>query len=706
MDRQRILVVDDEAALRRLVSGVLKEKGCTVDVAGSAEEGLALLEKDEPGVALVDIKLPGMSGLDMLDRIKQLAPNTEVVLMTGHVSVETAIDAIRKGAYDYLRKPFEEIEDVWNVVKRALEKRQLYLKNCELLVEKERRNREMAVAMTRLKSLIDAGCAMGNCQSLDELFDFFINLVVQELDVERASLMLLDPQSKVLRIAASQGLVDVDVDAVRVPLGEGVAGAVAKTGQPFLVKDAESDPRVSKISNAKWAGSFISTPIVLSVPIKAQGTVLGVLNVTDRHSGKPFDEADLSYLSGLSGQVAVAIDRARNFEKLQAAYESVKAAQEKLVASEKIKALGQMAAGVAHDFNNALSIIMGKAQIEIDKIADGTVDSQSLSGTLETIMKVSSRVAERIKRIQDYTRIRKDVADGPVDINAVIKEALEMTKPKWFEESKAQGRPINVRMELTEVLPVSGNVYELTQVLENLIFNAAEAMPQGGELTFRTYAEGNSIVLQVSDTGIGMDEETRERLFEPFFTTKEGGQGLGSSIIYSIVERHDGEIAIDSKPGEGSTFTLRFPRPQSISFGASRAEVQARDTVRPVRILLVDDDELVLETYEEGLSLKGHQVVVAHSGSEALVALDKEGFDVMITDLSMQGMAGLELAEKAKKIKPNLPIILLSGWAIQHAENKIKQVGIDYIVPKPCSIEELGDTIQEATRAGVMPAIG
>ena len=706
MDKQRILVVDDEASLRRLIRGVLKEKGCTVDVAGSAEKGLALLEKAEPGVALVDIRLPGMSGLQMLEQIKRLAPNTEVVLMTGHASIETAVDAIRKGAYDYLRKPFDEIEDVWNTVKRALEKRQLYLKNCELLVEKERRNREMAAAVARLKSLIDAGCAMGNCQSLKELFDFFIKLVAKELDVERASLMLLDQRSKVLRIAASQGLVDVDVDAVRVPLGEGVAGTVAKTGRPFLVKDAESDPRVSKTPDSKRAGSFISTPIVLSVPIKAQGTVLGVLNVTDRHSGKPFDNADLSYLSSLSGQVAVAIESARNFEKLQRAYESVKSAQETLVASEKIKALGQMAAGVAHDFNNALSIIMGKAQIGINRIADGTIDSETLRANLETIIRVSSKGAERIKRIQDYTRIRKDVPDGPVDINSVIREALELTQPKWNEESKAQGRPINVRIELTGVPPVSGNVYELTQVVENLIFNAAEAMPQGGELTFKTYTEGNSIVLQVSDTGIGMDEETQGRQFEPFFTTKEGGQGLGSSIIYSIVKRHDGEIAVDTEPGEGSTFTVSLPRPQSITLGAGRPEGHAADAERTLRILLVDDDELVLETYQEGLSLKGHEVVVAHCGREALLALDKGTFDVMVTDLSMTGMAGLELAEKAKKIEPDLPIILLSGWAIQHAEKQIKQVGVDYVVSKPCSIEALGDTIQEATRAGAMSPVG
>jgi signal transduction histidine kinase/ActR/RegA family two-component response regulator len=442
------------------------------------------------------------------------------------------------------------------------------------------------------------------------------------------------------------------------------------------------------------------------VPIKAQGAVLGVLNVTDRRSGRPFDEADLSYLSSLSGQVAVAIESARNFEKLQAAYESVKSAQEKLVASEKIKALGQMAAGVAHDFNNALTVIMGKAQIGVDRIADGTVDSETLRANLETIIRVSSKGAERIKRIQDYTRIRKDVPDGPVDINSVIREALELTRPKWNEESKAQGRSIDVRIELTDVPPVCGNVYELTQVMENLIFNAAEAMPQGGELTFKTYAEGNSIVLQVSDTGIGMSEESQGRVFEPFFTTKEDGQGLGSSIIYGIVERHGGEIAVDSKPGEGSTFTVRLPRPQAISLGAGRPAVQAADAERTVRILLVDDDELVLETYQEGLSLKGHQVVVAHNGSEALLALNKGGFDVMITDLSMSGMAGLELAERAKKIAPALPIILLSGWAIQHAEKQIKQVGIDYVVSKPCSIEALGNIIQEAIRAGVLSPIG
>ncbi|NIM62606.1 MAG: response regulator [Acidobacteria bacterium] len=155
----------------------------------------------------------------------------------------------------------------------------------------------------------------------------------------------------------------------------------------------------------------------------------------------------------------------------------------------------------------------------------------------------------------------------------------------------------------------------------------------------------------------------------------------------------------------GTTFTVRLPRPQTVSLDGGLPEVQ-REAVRNMRILLVDDDALVLETYEEGLSLKGHHVSVAHNGREALAKLKSGLFDVMVTDLSMSGMAGLELAEKAKELESTLPIILLSGWAIQHTEKQIKQVGVDYVLPKPCSIEALEDTIREATRVKVLSTVG
>ena len=520
-----VLVVDDEQTLAHVIRGILEEHGCRVRVAHSAEEGLALLARESPSIALVDIVLPGMNGLEFLARIKEASPDTEVLIMTSHASVETAVQAIRQGAYDYLQKPFDDVEDVWITVSRASEKRDLLLRNRALLLEAEVRNRELASAVMRLTSLTQAGRAMGHYQSLPALLDFVLGLVTRELDVDRASLMLIEEGTEHLRIVACRGMDSIETDKVRVRLGEGIAGSVAMTGTPFLVTDMTHDPRIAKPLTPGLSGSFISTPIVLSMPIKSREAILGVINVTNRRSGEPFTPEDLAYLTGLAGQLAVAVEGTRHFSNLKKAYESLKAAQERIVRSERLKAIGEMAAGVAHDFNNALSVLMGKAQAVRNKLAAEPIDLESACADLETMRKVSEQAAGTIRRIQDYTRIRKDVSSAPVDLDLVVRDAVEITRHKWKTESGARSRPIELVLELHELPPVPGNAQELAQAVGNLIFNAVEAMPDGGTLTLRTFAEEDRVVLEVEDTGIGMPPEVQEHLFEPFFTTKENGQG-------------------------------------------------------------------------------------------------------------------------------------------------------------------------------------
>ncbi len=536
--------------------------------------------------------------------------------MTSHASVETAVQAIRQGAYDYLQKPFEDVEDVWITVRRAFEKRDLLLRNRALLLEAEVRNRELASAVMRLTSLTEAGRAMGHCQSLPELLDFVLGLVTRELDVDRASLMLIEEGTEHLRIVACRGMDSIETDKVRVRLGEGIAGSVAMTGTPFLVTDMTHDPRIAKPLNPGLSDSFISTPIVLSMPIKSREAILGVINVTNRRSGGPFTPEDLSYLTGLAGQLAVAVEGTRHFSNLKKAYESLKSAQERIVRSERLKAIGEMAAGVAHDFNNALSVLMGKAQTVQNKLAAQPIDLESIRADLETMRKVSEQAAGTIRRIQDYTRIRKDVSSAPVNLDVVVRDAVEITRHKWKTEAGSRSRPIELVLELHELPPVSGNAQELAQAVGNLIFNAVEAMPDGGTLTLRTFAEGDRVVLEVEDTGIGMPPEVQEHLFEPFFTTKENGQGLGASIIYGIISRHHGDIRVHSAAGKGTTFQIRLPQGVLETSAPATAEpgllAPGRTGGRPPRrVLLVEDERLVRETFAEVLAACGHGVAPA-----------------------------------------------------------------------------------------------
>jgi signal transduction histidine kinase len=516
---------------------------------------------------------------------------------------------------------------------------------------------------------------MGDFRSLPELLNFFINLAADQLDVERASIMLLDEDAGNLTIVASRGL-DFDTNDACVRLGEGISGCVAKTGEPMVVTDA--------------------APIALSVPIKSGKKVLGVINATNKRSNAPFDDHDMSYLSSLCGQVAVAIERTRHFEELQRAYDTLKSTQAQLVATERLKALGQMAAGVAHDLNNALAVILGTAQMALRRPHGSPELVKEFRGALETIDGVAQQAAEAIRRIQDYTRIRKDSGRASVNLNAVVNEAIEMTRPKWKEEAEARGRSIRVQFTPSDLPPIWATLYELTQVVGNLIFNAVEAMPAGGTLTFRTFADGNRVALEVADTGLGMSEQTRKRLFEPFYTTKTNGQGLGTSIVYGIVSRHDGTIDVQSREGKGTTFRITFPALLEAPAVAEPVVASVPAGGRSVRILLVDDDDLVRDMLQTALSSAGHDVSASADGAHALAALARERFDLVITDLSLPGMSGFDIARGVKRAGPEIPVVLLSGWAIQQDSQEVRAAGVDFVLGKPCTIDALLRTVRSA----------
>lgn len=691
MSKPRVLVVDDEESIRHVLNRVLEMNGCEVRQAGSAEEAVKQIADWEPAVAMVDIVLPGKNGIQFLADVKKIYKDTEVLVMTSNSSANTALQAIRSGAYDYLQKPFDNLKEIWTNVQRALEKRGLGLKNREVLEKAEARNQQLSNSV----SLPEADDGLSDFSSLKEVMENFLAVVMAELDVKRASLMLLNSRSRELQIVASRGVPRGMLD-MRVALGEGIAGRVAQTGEPFLVTDAATDLRVDE--RPDLSSSFISAPIAFSVPIKSEREIFGVVNVTNRASGKPFTADDTAFLSGLAGQLGIVIDGARRSDQLHKAYQSLRVMQDQLVFSERIKAVGQMAAGVAHDFNNSLSVILTRAQFAINRLEDGAPDLDSIRADLETIVKTSLQGAETIKRVQEYTRIRKGSPNASVDLNAVILDAVEIARPMWKEQCEAVGVSVEVITDLGPIEAVSGNVYELTQVVNNLIFNAVEAMPDGGTIRISTRVDEGRVRMQVTDSGTGMSDETRQRIFEPFFSTKETGQGLGTSIIFNIVERHQGRIDVESELGKGTSFTIRLP----IFTGdlASEGPIAEPETLPPVesRILLVDDDATVRETNAEILGCGGHTVTAVASGSQALKRLQRERFDLVITDLSMPGMSGLELAEKIRSFDSELPVLLFSGWAIQEQEEKLAAVGIEHVLAKPCLMEDLLATVQRATR--------
>jgi signal transduction histidine kinase/FixJ family two-component response regulator len=568
MESDLILVVDDEESVCSVLASLFSREGLQTKAVTSAEEALSTLNGAKPGVALLDIKLPGMDGLDLLHELKTISPDTEVILMTGAASLDTAVEAIRNGAYDYLQKPFESLNVVLSSVRRAFEKRSLSQKNRDLILDLENSNRNLSAAVRRQKSLIEAGRAMGGITSLLDLLDFFVGVVSYELEVDRVSLMMLDEAKEEMWIVSSRGLDEDIVKKTRLKLGEGIAGKVAKEGKPILVKDVSTDPRIKASFHDTNFSSFISAPIVLSIPILLQEKVLGVINVTNRRTGLPFHEEDMAFLYSLAGQAAVVIEHTRRMEELQIAYESLKVAQNNLAESERFKALGFLAAGIAHEVKNPLAGILGIAQLA----RRGADQGSPLQKDLAIIEKEARRCKTIIENLMKFAR-QEQVSFQPVMIDKLIEET------KVLLDHQLGNHQLRLETELdSDLPPVRGNANQLQQVLMNLIINAQQAMEgqRGAIKVSSSLSSPDAIEIRVSDTGPGIPKETQPKLFEPFFTTKSAGKGtgLGLSVTYGIVRDHQGEIRVESEPGEGAVFIIRLPV-------AEREDATVSETVPP-----------------------------------------------------------------------------------------------------------------------------
>ena len=381
--------------------------------------------------------------------------------------------------------------------------------------------------------------------------------------------------------------------------------------------------------------------------------------------------------------------RARS-EQLQEALKTVEASQQRVVQGERLRAVGEMASGVAHDFNNVLASILGRAELLLSQTEDPALQRQ-----LRVIQKVAVDGARTVRRIQEFTRMRPVRPLQAVDLNQVVEEVVEITRSRWKYEAQVKGISYKVQVEPTPVPPVAGDPAELREALTNLLFNALNAMPKGGRITFRTGVERDRVCLAVEDTGIGMTEAVRSRVFEPFFTTKgERGTGLGLSVVYGIITRHGGEIEVQSQIGQGSTFTIRLPVARETPKAASGAP-PARPH-RTGKILVIDDESEVREVLADILASQGHTVAACADGPAGLDRLQSERFDLVFTDLGMPGLSGWDVAREIKRSSGGTPVALITGWGDRITFEEALSRGVDFVVTKPFGFEEIMATVSQA----------
>ncbi|MCG3149595.1 MAG: Adaptive-response sensory-kinase SasA [Verrucomicrobiae bacterium] len=379
----------------------------------------------------------------------------------------------------------------------------------------------------------------------------------------------------------------------------------------------------------------------------------------------------------------------RSKQQLENALHELRQTQSQVVQQERLRALGQMASGVAHDFNNALAKILGFNDLLLHT-PEHLRDPEKIKKYLHMVSTSAQDAVQIVNRLREFYRSRKDTDPyEPVRLDQIVEQAIILTQPRWKDQMLARGVSIEIGLDLEETPFVRGNAAELREVVISLTFNAVDALPGGGRIHYRTRRENGQVLLTVTDTGVGMSEEVRRRCFEPFFSTKgEGGTGLGLAIVYGIVQRHGGRLDVDSTPGQGATFAVRLP------VAAVELPVPVVDTpVPPLRILLMEDEPLILEIEKEYLLEDGHTVETALNGRLGLEKFRGGRYDIVMVDRAMPVLNGEQVAVLIKQSMPNTPVILVTGFTELLTPGGATATAVDLVVTKPFTATALRQAI-------------
>jgi signal transduction histidine kinase/ActR/RegA family two-component response regulator/uncharacterized membrane protein affecting hemolysin expression len=444
--------------------------------------------------------------------------------------------------------------------------------------------------------------------------------------------------------------------------------------------------------------------------LTAESRPLGIL-IVGRQEARGFSAGQCEFLRMVCEHVSLAARQAQLHKEIQNAYDELRNTQQAVLQQERLRALGQMASGIAHDINNALSPVLGFADLLLDSDEPLSADARD---SIQRIRTAARDIARTVERMREFYRHSHD-AESLVSlvINAVVQQAIDLARPRWRDIPLENGIVINLHTELSHTPNVLGCESEIRQALVNLIINAVDAMPEGGTLTVRTRhlpgvaPDGKAqlagqVQIEVGDTGVGMDEETRRRCIEPFFSTKgPRGTGMGLAMVYGMTERHEGRLDIDSQPGKGTTIRLIFPAHSGSAPAGAKA---AGDTLPPSRIVCIDDDPVALEVIARMLRRLGHTVSTACEGTHGLTlfrdaAAQGRPFEIVVTDLGMPGMDGRLVAAQLRKESPATPIILLTGWGMFLKPSGEDLGDVDVVLSKPPTLREIREGLVQAVSA-------
>jgi GAF domain-containing protein len=559
-----------------------------------------------------------------------------------------------------------------------------------LAVDNARHYQDARQRAAEFETLAGIGETLTSTLDAQKVLDVIADGAATLIGAQRAVVFELDQAAGCLRARAVRGG-GIEPGFILRP-GQGAAGHAALRLEPAWSDDVQAHPLPSHAELHEPSGVPLATVIaghgyraVLAVPVISRDAALGAVSVYWDEVHRP-DEREIRMLSALGRQAAIALDNARLVGDLRRTLEDLRAAQETLVRGATLRAVGELAAGAAHHLNNLMAVVLGRTQLLLMKSPDA-----GMSTSLKSIERAAIDAADTVRRIQGFSGTTKPAETTRFDLNAVIQEAIEFTRPRWQNEAKVRGASIEVQAHPGPVPPVSGRRPEIREVITNLILNAVDALPDGGRIAVATRAENDRVIVSVSDSGTGMTADVKRRAFEPFFTTKGVKRtGLGLAMAYGTVQRHCGQIALESAPGVGTTITFWLPAATVVAIPA-----QSRPAAPLLgSVLVIDDEADVRDLVTEVLASNGHRVTAAAGGREGLDRFGAGRYDLVLTDLGMPDLNGWEVARAIKSAHRDTPVLLLTGWA--DAVDPSSANLVNGILKKPFGLDELASAVATA----------
>lgn len=695
MNRAQNMMSDAEALSRLNRERILAAQGNAM-IASAALGGLILV---------VVLGAMGLTIRSVTVPLSRLRRATEVV---GGGSLDFALELRSDDEIGSLARSFDHM--VQRLRQTTVSRNELLQANQALqaeVAERQAAEARVLAQLTRLRLLHQITRSIGERQDLRSIFQVVIRSLEDQLPVDFGAICVYQEGELVV---SGVGVRSYELSMALAMGGEahiaidqnGLSRCIA--GELVYEPDlgAVDFPFPQRLAQGGLASMVLA-------PLLAENTVFGVL-VVARRQPQGFSSSDCEFLRQLSEHVALAANQARLYATLQQAYDDLHQSQAQVTRQERLRALGQMASGIAHDINNAIAPI-GLYAESLLETEHGL--SERGRASLRVMERAIDDVAATVARMREFYRQRSpQLTLSTVNVNQIMQHVVDLTRARWSDMPQQRGIVIEMRQDLGQDLPmILGVEGEIREALTNLVFNAVDAMPDGGVVTLRTRlverlegAEGAHVLIEVRDNGAGMDEATQQRCLEPFFTTKgERGTGLGLATVYGMTERHGARLVIESALQQGTAVKLYFPAaPQAAEVDDIPLALRPADSLH---ILVVDDDPTLLASLGNILGADGHRVSQADGGQAGIdrfraAAAAGDGYEVVITDLGMPYVDGRKVAETIKQLAPATPVILLTGWGQRLIpDTDDGPVQVDMVLSKPPKIRELRAALAKCTLA-------